>query len=365
MTRPALERDHLADIVATYASFGNHLTGTDADRRTTDWLMTLLDACGGEVESEPYSFDRFEAAARLFDGRRPIDCLPLFYCALGAWDLDHLDVIDVDGAAAGDAGGLDRHLTGHSGTGGLVLAVGGPDDLIVQCNRRPVVELDRPAVVVAANRGAAIGGDTRLVFSSSLVAGGSANVLATFGPTDGAPVTVTTPLTGWTPAAGERAVGLAVAVSMAIELSRDHRVRFVACSGHELDHLGLRHHLERRPVAGERVIHLGASIAAVEPGATGRPELASQRLVLTTATGEARDAIARVVPDANWTLLDSDHWRGEGGTWERAGADVLSFLGRFRFFHTAADTVANATDPAATERAAAVAIAAARIFVGR
>jgi len=110
------------------------------------------------------------------------------------------------------------------------------------------------------------------------------------------------------------------------------------------------------------VIHLGASIGAVEHGPEGA-EHARTRMVLTTATGDLRTTIGRRVADANWTLRDLDDWPGEGGTWRAAGADVSSFLGSFSLFHAMGDVAERATTPAAMELAAAVAIDTARAFL--
>ena len=40
----------LYGIVEQYAAFGNHHTGTEADRATTDWLVDLLQDMGGETK---------------------------------------------------------------------------------------------------------------------------------------------------------------------------------------------------------------------------------------------------------------------------------------------------------------------------
>jgi hypothetical protein len=149
---------------------------------------------------------------------------------------------------------------------------------------------------------------------------------------------------------------------MAESLATDHRVTLIACSGHELDHLGLRHHLSARKSDSARVVHLGASIGAVETDADGTAVLGSQRYALTNASDDLRASIADRVLDAKWTMLDVDPWPGEGETWRASGAIVLSFVGQFPYFHTAADVPDRATTPSALELAAAVAIDAAHRF---
>ncbi len=356
----------LYEIVATYAGFGNHHTGTSVDAATTAWLTDVLRGLGASVEHEPFVFDRFVCTAALRVDGEVVPVVPVFYCAVGEWRTGEVAVADVGAGGAGNARGLDPHLGHDPEAAALALAIDGPADLPVQCNRVPVMgeTPGRPAVVIPGNWAERVSrGDTDLAFSAQLEPGRSANVVASLGRPDAPAVNVTTPLTGWTPAGGERGTGLAVALAMAADLAIDHHVTVSACSGHELDHLGLRHHLTRRDVVDETVVHLGASVASVEPDSAGPAGLGGRRLALTTATGETRDEIGRRVAAANWRLQDADLWPGEGGTWYEAGASVLSFLGGSTVFHTTADT-AEATTPEALALAAETAIDAARLFVG-
>jgi hypothetical protein len=57
-------------------------------------------------------------------------------------------------------------------------------------------------------------------------------------------------------------------------------------------------------------------------------------------------------------------WPGEGGTWQQAGAQVLSFLGGASLFHTTDDVPDKATTPDALKLAADTAIDATQLFLG-
>lgn len=370
MTEPAPTGSWLFGIVETYASFGDHHTGTDADRRTTAWLGALLERLGATVATDTYAFDRYRCQWELRSGVDVVPALPLFYSAVGTWSTDEVEVITVPGVVAGSARGLDPHLgdtagsIGTSGPTALAIAVDGPAGLVVQCNRVPAVTFGRPAVVIPSTMADRVREQAHLEFSATTEAAHSANLVAAMGPPGASPVTITTPLTGWTPAAGERGTGLAVALAMALDLSADHRVEFVACSGHELDHIGLRHHLDTHVVTGRPVIHLGASVAAIESDPDdGSTTLGRGRLVLTTAGGQRRADIGRLVAAGNWSMPEIEPWPGEGGTWRDAGARVLSFLGRFPLFHTSGDLPEAATTPDALACASSAAVAAARTFL--
>lgn len=351
-------------IVETYASFGNHHTGTDADRATTAWLSELLTGLGAQVEHDPYRFDRFIGEASLAISDADVPCLPLFYSALGEVDTATFEITRVEHGAVGNAHKFDGLLPVTTDQTPLVIAIDGPDDLAVQANRVPSRLLGRPAVVIPGNWHDRVQQGAHLRFSAHSEPGESANVVATLGDPNAPEIMITTPLTGWTPAAGERGTGLAAALALAVNLAADHRVIFSACSGHEIDHLGLRHYLAARDLTGARAIHLGASIAATEPVAGGEPVLGDRRMTLTTATGATRSAIAELVPTGNWTMPDLDPpWPGEGGTWLEAGAQVLSFLGAASLFHTTDDLPGKATTPQALHTASTVVTEATRIFL--
>lgn len=365
MTRTRFSADELYDIVATYAGFGNHHTGTPADAQTTAWLIDLLRGLGASAHEDPFEFDRFVCNVELRAAGQVVPALGVFYSAVGDWQTTDLAVVDVDVSIVGNPRGLDPYLDAAPETEALVLAINGLDDHPVQCNRVPQMRAaqGRPAVIIPGNWAERVrGADTELAFSAALEPGHSANVIASFGSSDAPTINITTPLTGWTPAAGERGTGLAVALAMAVDLAVDHHVTLSVCSGHEIDHIGLNHYLAGRDVVGWPVVHLGASVAAVEPESTGPAGLGDQRMVLTTAEGELRDEIGSRVAAANWRLRLADPWPGEGGNWFEAGASVLSFLGGSSLFHTTADTAA-ATTPQAMALAAEVAIDAARLFL--
>ena len=356
--------DWLYQVVVDYAGFGAHLTGTDADRSTAGWLTNLISEIGGTATLEPFSFDRFDVGAELLADGRAVPSVPLYYSATGSFDTDDVQVVIVDSGLAGSAPAFEKRLSGMDSRA-AVIAVDGPDDLPVQCNRFPTKMLGVPGVIVPGNWFDRLGkAELRLRFDASIEPTTSANVLATFGSADLPSIAVTTPLTGWTPAAGERGTGLAAALAVAVELSSEYCVHLSACSGHEIDHIGLRQHLAQRDVRGVPTVHFGASVGAVEPSVSGALELTSTRMSLTTARGPCRSDIAELVTGANWILRDIDPpWPGEGGTWQEAGASVLSFLGSSPLFHTAHDTPERATTPEALHLATTVALAATRRFL--
>lgn len=365
MTTTRFSADELYEIVATYASFGNHHTGTPADAQTTAWLIDVLRSLGASAHEDPFEFDRFVCTVDLRIGEGIVPALGVFYSAVGDWRTRDLSVVDLDASIVGNPRGLDPYLDADPDAEALVFAINGLDDHPVQCNRVPQMRASgRPAVIIPGNWAERVrGADAELTFSAALESGHSANVIATLGSTDAKVINITTPLTGWTPAGGERGTGLAVALAMAVDLAADHHVTLSVCSGHEIDHIGLNHYLASRDVVGWPVVHLGASVAAVEPTSTGPAGLGDQRMVLTTANGELRDVIGSRVAAANWRLTEASPWPGEGGNWFEAGASVLSFLGGSSLFHTTADTAAAATTPQAMATAAEVAIDAARLFL--
>jgi hypothetical protein len=159
---------------------------------------------------------------------------------------------------------------------------------------------------------------------------------------------VTTPLSGWFGCASERGSGAAIALDLAARLAETNTVTVVACSGHELDHLGLHAWLSdaatRGGVPSGPVVHLGASIAAARDG------VLEPRFVLQgrdAPTGWVGDLTSVVAPANYQVVTIDDPWPGEGRNWRTHAGTVLSFTGAGTWFHTAGDTPEQATTSAA------------------
>jgi hypothetical protein len=182
----------------------------------------------------------------------------------------------------------------------------------------PVVQL-AGSHVSAFEEAAAAGETCRVIVEADRTAASSVNVTARLrgSQPELAPLVVMTPRSGWFTCAAERGGGLAAFLEIARALDgapprRD--VLFVASSGHELGHLGLRAYLAwHKATAGgaHAWLHLGANFAAnggdviVQASSAEHAELARAALAKhgrapdvlvppgTKPAGEAREISSR------------------------------------------------------------------------
>ena len=341
--------DELFARTKEYYDFGVHRTGTEADRATADWFFGHLHDLGATVERRQVAFDRYVAEATLVDrAGEAIPCEAVFYEFLGQFEGSDLAVATAPTRATGSATGFDGLLVDRSDPL-VIVSEDGPPGHVVMPNR-PTGACERPpAVVVPSDVADRLDGAT-LTVDARLAPGVCESSSAVVG--SGPPITLTTPLSGWFGCASERGSGAAVTFDLVERLRASHTVTVVACSGHELDHLGLHRWLDdaapRRSVPEGPVVHLGASVAAAVEG-----EL-EPRVVLqgSEAPPAWLDELAAIVAPANYQVVPvDDPWPGEGRNWRQHTAEVLSFTGAARWFHTTGDTPQAATSPAALGRA--------------
>lgn len=354
-------------LVEEYAALGDHRTGTDVDHATRAWFAAALEARGADVEEVPYDFERDATVARLAVDGDDVTVLPLLYAGSGRVAVDDPLVVGVEVLDGVLPVGLDEAATqaGADGAAAVVLATDAPGGRLVAVNRRPERGDGIPAVLAP---GSVLGSSARLRLDVDcrLVDGRSATVVGRLGRGSD-PVVVTTPLTGWFACAGERGTGVAVALDLAERLAAHHAVTVVGTTGHELEHLGLRRWLadDGDAVAGYPVVHLGASVAAGDPGPAG-VELSHRRFALTNLDGRLGDLLGeRLAPAALPILAGLPAWPGEGEDWRATGAAVLSFTGAFERFHTPDDVPAAVTAPALLGCVADAVADAAAVLLGR
>ena len=359
----AMTPDELFELTARYHDLGEHRTGTPADLSTAEWFFGHLADLGASVHRRHVAFDRYDAQAVLVDADgEPIPSEAVYYEFLGHFDGTGLRVARASQRGSGNASAFDPLLVDRDEP--LVIVIeDGPPGHVVMPNRAIGAGNRPPAVVVPSDAADRLGGAT-LAVGAKLVPGRCEASAAVVG--EGPPVTVTTPLSGWFGCASERGSGAAIALDLVARLAESHTVTVVACSGHELDHLGLHSWLERAAAHGRvptgPVIHLGASIAAAHLG-----EL-EPRFVLhdREAPSEWLAELTTAVTPANYHVVGPDDpWPGEGRNWRPHTRNVLSFTGAGRWFHTTGDTPDQATTPAALGLARDAVWAATRSLLGR
>ena len=353
--------DELHELTAAYHAFGAHRTGTPPDLATTDWFFDLLADRGATLGRRRIDFDRYAVETALVDPAGDhIPCDAVYYEFAGRFEGGGLDVVTVPARGAGNASAFDAMLVERDHPLAIVIE-NGPPGLVVMPNRAVADGSRPPAIVVPSDAGPRLPGAT-LTIEARLVPGRCESSSAVLG--SGPPVTVTTPLSGWYGCASERGSGAAIALDLTSRLAETHTVTVVACSGHELAHLGLDAWLsdaaaERRVPAGP-VIHLGASVGAARGGRL------EPRIVLQgrDAPADRTDALTSAVTPANYSLLTvDDPWPGEGHNWREHTPHVLSFTGAGTWFHTVGDTPEQATSAAALGRARDAVWDATRIFL--
>lgn len=363
---PAAEalKPRLARIAAAYDAQGDHRTGSEVDARSADWLAGEVRAAGGAPALESFAFARVvPGPSAVLAGGRRIDGIPGFDAAgtgpsgiagrLGPVGSD-AEIGLVIRSQAGVGLSLKQELAQARASGhkGLVISIQGkrPGLSLVNATefRQP---LPIPLLQVPSEHGeflaaqAAAGAPAELVVQASRVPAHGFNVLCRLPGADPAlpPLVVSTPRSGWWNCASERSGGIACWLETLRALASRPRTRdclFVAFSGHELDLLGVRHHLAAHPerVASTHLwLHFGANL-----GAPNRP-------MILQASDQAGHDRACAIARAAGAALDPAPWRdavprGEASVVRQHGIRFVAPVSGSDVFHHPADRWPAAVD---------------------
>ena len=350
-----------ADVIRGYSAEGFHRTATAVDRASADRLLKLGRATGAVPSLEPFELPRVDPMSHFIEisGQR-IDGLPMFDGAFTGADgvSGAIGPIDGDRAIAftsialnGEAEATLRRLREASRRRAIVVVTTGGKPGLCPINAAwfsapfgpPVLQVGSEHVS-AIQRASDAGASVRVVAYATRQRATAFNLAATIEGTrpELPPVCVMTPRSGWHANASERGGGLAcwLETMRAVAHARAMRdVHFLASSGHELGHLGLRAYLDRTPGLARQAfawIHLGANIGA----STGDTRMTSSDDTLATAAMRALaphglDGIRR---------MPAAQVGGEAATIGEAGGRFVSFIGQNAWFHNPRDVWPDAVD---------------------
>lgn len=353
-----------ADVIRGYDAEGLHRTATAVDRASADRLLALARAAGAKPRLEPFEFSRVDPVAAYLevDGRR-IDGLPMFDGSfttadgvtgpLGGVDSDRpVAWFAVTPQARGVGADTDvRSIREASSRRALIAMTTGEHPGLCPINADSFTSPFGPPVLQVGSehretieRAATHDANVRVVAQATRARATAYNVVANIRGSDAnlPPVCVMTPRSGWYYNASERGGGLVCWLETLRACARTrHRrtVRFVASSGHELGHMGLRAYLTRnRGLASAAFVwvHYGANIGA----STGDTRLTAsddqlEAIALRALGGVGLGGLPRMRPA---------QVGGEASTIAREGGRFVSFIGASAWFHNPGDRWPDAVD---------------------
>ena len=287
-----------------YVAHGLHRSGTTGGNAVSGWVAEELRGMGYEVDSEAFAFEQFTPhTTRLHFVGDPVDkdvpVFPLYYSGRTGTEGITAELVNVgNGASLAIAG---KNLTGKivlasvalveraetptlagvlqgaaaAGAAGVVVAIQGPQNLIVASNVNADTGLcGLPVLYVGKDDGAALAARSGQVASFVLDAdempGTSYNVVATLPGSGDGILMIGTPVNGWFSTAAERGGGVGVLLTLARAIAEQYRdrvppqtVMFIASGGHEVGYLGLGRYAEAHPDLVKRIytyLHLGAAV---------------------------------------------------------------------------------------------------------
>lgn len=338
--------------VKDYWSLGVHRTGTPVDHRTAAWMADRLGGRGLAVDPEEVPFDRFVVESEVECAGRAVDHLVVPYEWTGRLETTSVVVIEIDPKSGGFPDALDEPAlaAAASGADAGLLATSHPEGALVAVNRELGSEpCGFPLVLVAGRDADELGAsDVRVRIDAKVTAGHTTNIIAR-NAVPGTPLVLTTPLNGWFGCAGERGTGIAVLLEL-VDRFAHLPLLVVATGGHELGSFGAHRWVEaNRAFDATAVVHIGASVAVLEPGTRPERDLAPTRLAMTSLPdSRLTETMADALAPARLSLSTAtEHWLGEGRAFCLLGAPLLSFTGAGLDFHCPEDTPERATSPAA------------------
>ncbi|MGW5351914.1 hypothetical protein ACWERV_15570 [Streptomyces sp. NPDC004031] len=335
-----------------------HRTGTPDQSAALVWLERRLRALGAVTGRWEYSYPHYTWKAEVRVGRERVPALPLYYEGTGRVrgraDFVRPVTTSKDGSDPAVLAALAEAARGGATVAVLpttsTTATYAPYDGLVGYNSDPdAPKTGIPTLLVpgdTADRVSRYGADVD--FSARTVRARTYCLTGWFGTRRPVkdPIVVTTPLTGWFTCAAERGTGVALALALAAELSREHPVFFLGNTGHELNNYGARAYLAQEfDLAPRAVFHLGSALAAAAKGPDGRFALAPRG----AASNPAFDAVPGLAADlAAARFNQAAKFPGEGAVWNAAlgpAVPLLSVAGNFRQFHTPDDVPWVTTSP--------------------
>jgi hypothetical protein len=355
----------LYQLVTGYSQWPHHRTGTPEGKATVDWFEAQLKERGAATSRWSYAYERYDWRVSVTADGQPIDALPLYYEGIGELATDapfvrpvtlpnNYDKSDLEQALA-EAKGSDLRLS-------VFLTFGRfgnlpPRPALIGVN----VDPDRPTaglptlLVSGVHLDAMASGTVTAAISATRVPDRAENVIGRFG-SGGAPLVITTPLTGWFTCAGERGTGIAVALELARLFGQEMPVVVIATTGHELENYGIRQQLKAGlGLAPRAVIHIGASLAAgwfPPPATAGTLQLFPGRLASANRPLEGDTPLTSALRAGSFQPVP--RFFGEAQEWVKhlpQRTPLLSFAGTFPLFHTPQDTPVAATSPALLQTA--------------
>lgn len=370
--------DLLQADIDRYDSFGVHRTGSAADHRTTQWLGRHLERLGFAVDRLPFAADLFDVARSILV--TPAGAVPVV--AQAPFPTERLDLngglANLDSPAdlrhgialarfpySPDASlGAAPYATlieqaAARGAAALIAVTEGPTGDVIRFNTPPDRKPTPLPVLLVAPRNAhsiAAGLPVRID-----VVGRHRRSAAytTIGRLDrgGPRIVVSTPQSGWTHAAGERGPGLALWRALAATAAQSDSSTsylFLASSGHEVGHAGLKAAFDRLgSTLHQRLalwLHLGANLATFDydrsrtalrllPTPNPNRGVGASRAVLAQVQAAFRDMSSLPVVD-----LAKSRIFGEVAQIAQAGYEpVVGLIGSGVFHHVERDRASLAT----------------------
>lgn len=364
--------------VERYASFGLHRFGTEADRRTTEWIAKELASAGFETRFQAFSVGKqyFPSSAALRIGAATVSALPFW------WPSENKSAVKLsaplaDETAANAAGKILWIRMPFDG--GAYLSDAQRNAIRAAASRSPiaiVAVIDAPSeeeyaynvaqsdapwpvpvVVVGSKHSAALQAALQSGQSVEIVVDGryesnltGRNVVARLNRGAASTIVVSTPTTGWFTCACERGAGVAVFLALArAAAASEAKVNyvFVATAGHEIGHGGMEAFLQAqrpKPSQTRAWLHLGASVACYEWRKSGSEwttakALELRRFLVYSAPAAATASAAFAGVDVKRVQVERQAPPGELREIHAAGyATYLGMAGTHRFFHSPGDT---------------------------
>jgi hypothetical protein len=347
------------DTIRAYSAEGHHRTATVVDRASAEALLARARATGAAVSLQPFQLSRVDTVAAFAQiGDRRIEGLPMFDGAFTAAGGVRGSIGPIDGdqpfawtrVAPNGETALRKVRERSPHTAIVAVTMGGKPGLcpvnagwFSEPFGPPVLQIasEHLGVIEAASASQA---EVRVVAHATRKTAQAFNVVSDVPGTDPAllPLCVMTPRSGWHANASERGGGLVcwLETLRAVVAARPLRtVRFVASSGHELEHLGLHDYLHRHPgLAHDALawVHFGANIGT-STGDVG----------MTPSDDRLRDAALRALtPHGLEKTRQSPPAQvgGEAATIQAENGRFISFIGRNEWFHNPGDLFPIAVD---------------------